>query len=117
MTPNDNHTDKPGSDGLTRSEMYKWLENYDRKWADGHERMRNALNRNTASMTDGFNSIRVAMDVHAADDRAVELRVHDLEQREKAAATMMTKRNLIAASFISFIIGPAAAWLFRWLAR
>ena len=109
--------DKPGSDGLTRSEMYKWLETYDKKWADGHDRMRNALDRNTASMTDGFNSIRLAMDVHAADDRAVELRVHDLESREKMAAASMTKRNMAASGLVSLIIGPAAAWAFRWLSR
>lgn len=109
--------DRPGSDGLTRSEMYRWLETYDKKWAEGHERMRNALDRNTASMTDGFNSIRIAMDLHATDDRAVERRVHDIEEREKVTASTVTKRNIIASSITSLIIGPAAAWFFRWVSK
>ena len=115
MTPSQD--DKPGSDGLTRAEMYKWLETYDRRWAEGHERMRNSLDRNTQAMNDGFNSIRVEINVHSADDRIVERRVHDLEEREKVATATVTKRNLAASAIMSLVIGPAAAWLFRMLSR
>lgn len=103
--------DQPGSDGLTRAEVWKLLDTYQQQWKERFDRHANALDRNTQAMTDGFNSIRQAMDAHAADDRLVERRVHDIEEREKVDAATVTKRNLVASGVTASIMGPSVAWL------
>src|ERR1019366_2278288 len=98
-------TDEPkgGSDGLTRAEVWKLLDTYQSQWKERFDRHANALDRNTTAMMDGFKSITVAMENHAEEDRAVALRVHDLEEREKTAAATVTKRNMMASGGISLI--------------
>lgn len=103
-----------GSDGLTRAEVWKLLDTYQTQWKERFDRHATALDRNTQAMTDGFNSIRLAMEDHAAEDRAVALRVHDIEEREKVATTTLSKRNLMASGALAAVVGPAMAALFRW---
>ncbi len=88
------------------------MDTYQLQWKERFDRHATALDRNTAAMTDGFNSIRNAMDRHAEDDRAVERRVHDIEEREKVAQATVTKRNMVASGVVSAIIGPLSAWIF-----
>lgn len=106
-------SDPAGSDGLTRAEVWKLLDAYQQQWKDRFDRHANALDRNTQAMTDGFNSIRAAMDAHAVDDRLVERRVHDIEEREKVATATVTKRNVAASGVVAVIMGPLAAWMIR----
>lgn len=105
--------DRPGSDGLTRAEVWKLLDAYQQQWKERFDRHANALDRNTQAMTDGFNSIRAAMDTHAEDDRKVERRVHDIEEREKVAVATVTKRNMTASGVVAVVVGPLAAWAIR----
>lgn len=99
----------PSSDGLTRQEVWKLLDTYNQQWRDGHERMRNAMDRNTQAMTDGFNGLRTLLATHEEADRKVERRVDHLEIQEDAR----TKRYMTMSGIVSLIVGPASAWLFK----
>lgn len=103
----------PGSDGLTRSEMYRWLETYDQKWAEGHERLRNALDRNTAEMRDGFNGIHADLEKRADEEHRLNLRVHDIEVSRTQEAATVTRRNLLGSGVVATVVGTVTAWLFK----
>lgn len=103
----------PGSDGLTRAEVWRLFESYNERWRDSHERMRNALDRNTQAMADGFEKMHSAFEEHEDADRLVERRVYDMEQREKTDKATIAKRHLAASGMMSVILGPLAAWFFR----
>ncbi len=85
------------------------LEKNELDWRAAHDRMRNALDRNTSAMNDGFRQMHVKIDLHEDEDRKVERRVHDLEQ----AAGVITKRHLTFTGMISMVLGPFSTWLFK----
>ncbi len=87
-----------GSDGLTRAEVWKLLDTYQQQWRDRFERHANALDRNTAAMTDGFNSIRKAMDDDAGKVRAVADRVLTIETERGIEKRAASQHGAIAGS-------------------
>lgn len=114
----------PGSDGLTRAEVWHLIEQsrtemekglyaYNEKWEAGHERIRNALDRNTTTMNDGFVEITQRLNAYSEQDRALALRVHDIERDRQREAATITKRNLFGSGAVATIMGALAAWVFK----
>ncbi len=93
-----------GSDGLTRAEVWKLLDTYQQQWKDRFDRHSNALDRNTQAMTDGFNSIRQAMDDHAADDRLVADRVLTIETERGIEKRAASQHGAIAGSISAGLV-------------
>jgi len=108
-------TDGKPVDGLTRQEVWTLLENNnkwwretlgasEKHWQEGHVRMSNALDRNTAAMTDGFNSIRSAMEKHGEEDELVERRVTIIETERGIEKQQAVRRGAVAGSITAALV-------------
>lgn len=93
-----------GSDGLTRAEVWKLMDTYQQQWKERFDRHAQALDRNTAAMTDGFTSIREAMDAHAADDRLVADRVLRIETERGIEKQIAGRRGAIAGTVTASLV-------------
>lgn len=66
-----------------------------------------------SDMSAGFAGLRIDLQNHEQEDRVVERRVHDLEQREDSRDKTITKRNLFGSGIVSAVIAAAIGWIFR----
>ena len=99
----------PDSDSLPYSWLTQRLDSIERRMTDHNAAMR-------ADMNTGFRDLSNQFREHETEDRGVERRVHDIEEREKTAAATVTKRNMMASGGIAAILGPASAYIFKkWL--
>lgn len=110
MAPRDNDRrtgdDRRAEPALPNAWLFQELSSLRELVTDQHTRLR-------TDMANGFASMRTDFRIHERLNDAVELRVHDLEYRERTAAATITKRNVSASAVVSMIVGPLMAWLFK----